>query len=636
MFISALIVAFSDEGPTISPPPNQYFVIRVVDEETGRPVPLVELKTVNGIRYYTDSSGVAAFYEPGLMNRKVFFHLSSPGYEFPKDGFGYRGVSLETKPGDVVTLKIKRLQIAQRLYRITGQGIYNYSLLAGLPVPIKNPVLNGLVMGQDSVQNAVFKGRIYWFWGDTQRPGYPLGNFHVPGATSLPTDKGGLDPELGIELEYFVDKRGFAKETCHMPGPGPTWIDGLTVLRDERGDERMFASYSKIKPGTLEAYERGIVEWDDDSLSFRKVKKLPLESRLRPSGHPFIARSREGKFIYFAIPFALVRVPAAVEPFLDPSKYEAFTPLIPDSDPKEGHIERDERGRAVWGWKRGAQPVTPVELSKLVKEGGLSADEVPIQLRDRDTGSGVLTHSGSIYWNGYRRRYVMIAVQIFGSSMLGEVWYSEADTPIGPWCYAVKVATHSKYSFYNPKQDPMFDKEGGKVIFFEGTYSTFLSGLRVATPRYDYNQLMYKLDLGDPRLAVPVPVYDISPDMKGGEFSVRLPSSLDRLGSRISFWAPDRPFSGCVAVVRDGKRLNVVPPEEGGRKVVFYALPEGKAGREHIVPLFEYRREGSFRYSTNPNESWPGYERSEKPICYVWKSVYDTSLLDGPLMEYVR
>lgn len=33
------------------------FCIRVVDSETGRGVPLVELKTVNDIRYYTDSAG---------------------------------------------------------------------------------------------------------------------------------------------------------------------------------------------------------------------------------------------------------------------------------------------------------------------------------------------------------------------------------------------------------------------------------------------------------------------------------------------------------------------------------------------------------------------------------------------------
>ena len=45
--------------------------------------------TVNGLRQYTDSSGLAAFHEPGLNGRKVFFYLSSPGYEYPADGFGF-------------------------------------------------------------------------------------------------------------------------------------------------------------------------------------------------------------------------------------------------------------------------------------------------------------------------------------------------------------------------------------------------------------------------------------------------------------------------------------------------------------------------------------------------------------------
>ena len=47
----------------------------------------------------TDSNGIVAFDEPGLMGSKVFFHVKSHGYEYPKDGFGYRGVALETQAG---------------------------------------------------------------------------------------------------------------------------------------------------------------------------------------------------------------------------------------------------------------------------------------------------------------------------------------------------------------------------------------------------------------------------------------------------------------------------------------------------------------------------------------------------------
>jgi hypothetical protein len=176
------------------------FAITVVDEQTGRGVPLVELRTVNGIRLWTDSAGVAVFDEPGLMDRPVFFHVLSHGYEFPRDGFGFRGKALKVLPGGSAKLTIRRINIAERIYRVTGAGIYRDSVLLGRRSPIKAPLLNGQVLGSDSVLNAVYRGKIYWFWGDTNRPGYPLGNFDTSGATSALPAKGGLDPESGVDL----------------------------------------------------------------------------------------------------------------------------------------------------------------------------------------------------------------------------------------------------------------------------------------------------------------------------------------------------------------------------------------------------------------------------------------------------
>ena len=62
------------------------------------------------------------------------------------------------------------------------------------------------------------------------------------------------------------------------------------------------------------------------------------------------------------------------------------------------------------------------------------------------------------------------------------------------------VVTHDRYSFYNPAHHPFFDQKGGRIIYFEGTYTAEFSGNDSPTPRYDYNQVMYRLDLGDPRL----------------------------------------------------------------------------------------------------------------------------------------
>src|SRR5437588_6831768 len=98
--------------------PNDYFKIALVDQQTGRGVPLVELRTVNNISLWTDSNGIIAFDELGLMDQEVYFHVRSHGSEYSKDGFGNRGVKLKPSKGGSTTIKIKRLNIAERLYRM--------------------------------------------------------------------------------------------------------------------------------------------------------------------------------------------------------------------------------------------------------------------------------------------------------------------------------------------------------------------------------------------------------------------------------------------------------------------------------------------------------------------------------------
>lgn len=150
ILILIILLLFSNKSNVLyAQNPNDYFQIRVIDKETHRGVPLVELKTVNSIRYYTDNNGIIAFYEPGLMDKDVYFFIRSHGYEFPRDGFGNRSKTLRTTKGDSTLIEIKRINISERMYRITGQGLYNYSELLGYPIPLDNPQLNGKVVGQD-------------------------------------------------------------------------------------------------------------------------------------------------------------------------------------------------------------------------------------------------------------------------------------------------------------------------------------------------------------------------------------------------------------------------------------------------------------------------------------------------------
>src|SRR5579872_3074369 len=68
--------------------PSRYFVIQIVDDQTGRGVPLVSLTTINDATWWTDSNGIVSFDEPGLIGHEVFFHIVSSGYEAPDAGFG--------------------------------------------------------------------------------------------------------------------------------------------------------------------------------------------------------------------------------------------------------------------------------------------------------------------------------------------------------------------------------------------------------------------------------------------------------------------------------------------------------------------------------------------------------------------
>jgi len=618
------------EDPTAAVRP---FRITVVDDQTGRGVPLVELRTVNQIPYVTDSNGVVAFDEPGLLGRRVFFTIKSHGYEYPKDGFGIAGAALETAPGGEAELKIKRVNVAERLYRVTGAGIYRDSLLTGVPAPTREPLLDGLVLGQDSVLTAVYRGKVYWFWGDTNQPAYPLGNFHTPGAVSdLPRD-GGLDPSKGVDLAYFLDEKGFAKPTCKMPGDGPTWITGLAVLTDAQGRERMFANYAKIKP-PMTTYELGAVEWDPEKDEFvkRAVYSAPPETSTGEtlSGHTFQRRDKGVDYVYYCNPFPLTRVPADPEKIVDEDAVEVFTPLEPGSSLEDARLDRDPQGRLRYSWKPKARRVDQRGQDKLIEAGRMKPEEGLLQLHDVESGKRVTAHGGSVSWNEHRRRWVMLFVEFGGTSLLGEMWFGEADTPQGPWTYVRKVATHDDYSFYNPKHHPMFDQEGGRLIYFEGTYTASFSGAKSMTPRYDYNQVMYRLDLSDARLSLPVPIYQVDPAAAAGGLATG-PSPTDGAkGRSIAFYAPERPGAAEIAVVevvddRGGRTLGLVDtrerPLDASTPARFFLLPPESRLAE-TTPIYEYSREagGQRTLSVDPERSEPGWRRSPGPVGRAWKN----------------
>lgn len=428
--------------------------IRVVEEGSGWPVPLVELRTTGQQRFVTDNDGVVALDAPDLLGRESWFSVRGHGYEVPADGFGYRGVRLRPVPGGSLEVRVRRSAIARRLGRLTGAGLFAESQrLGAFP-----DVAESGVVGCDSVQNAVHRGRLFWVWGDTTLGGYPLGIFEATGATTAVNPLPRLEPPLRLDLGWFRDKAGRVRAVAPIGGEGPTWISGLASVPDRSGTPRLVCSYVKIRP-PMDAYRRGLAVWDEAAGAFRSVRVLwtlgpdSKESPPVPEGHAVPWRDAAGRdWLLFGNPFPDLRCPASFEAWQDPASWERLTPQK--------------------------------------------------ALKDAAGGPEVKPHSGSAVWHPWRRRWVTVFVQAFGKpSAFGEVWYAEADAPTGPWGPAVKVLGHDNYTFYNPTMHPEFVSDGAPVVVFEGTYSKEFADRPEPTPRYDYNQVLYRLDLDDPRLA---------------------------------------------------------------------------------------------------------------------------------------
>ena len=427
--------------------------IEVVEKGSGWPVPLVELRTTHHLRFVTDNAGLIAFDAPELMGRETWFNIAGHGYEAPKDGFGQRGVRLTPEPGKTLRVEVNRAIIAKRLGRITGGGIFAESQKLGLEQEWRE---SG-ILGCDTIQNAVHRGRMFWLWGDTTIPNYPLGIFDSTSATTPVQPLAKFEPPLRVKFDYFADAQGKPRGVAKMPGSGPTWITAYVSLPDKTGTPRLVASYMKINP-PLEIREWGLCVWNDKAGKFENLRTLWTKSAEAPrppplpEGHPAFWKDSTGmEWLLFGNPLPTLRCPPTFEAWQDASKWEVLKP----------------------------------------QQSFVSAAD----------GKPVKPHGGSIAWNAFRRRWVTVFMENFGKpSVFGELWYAEADAPTGPWGTAVKVLTHDNYTFYNPRLHPEFTPADSPVLLFEGTYTVQFANKPEPTPRYDYNQMLYRLDLDDPAL----------------------------------------------------------------------------------------------------------------------------------------
>ncbi len=427
--------------------------IEVVEKGGGWPVPLVELRTTNQARLITDNDGVIAFDLPEFMGRETWLDVIGHGYEMPKDGFGFRGVRVTPQPGKTLKIEVQRMLPAKRLGRLTGAGLFAESQKLGGRQDWRE---SGIV-GCDSVQSAVYRGKLFWAWGDTLVPNYPLGVFDTSSATTAVKPLTSFKPPLELSYDYFRDQKGAVRGVAKIPGSGPTWVSAYLSLMDKTGTPKLVCTYTKIK-GHLEAYEIGLCLWNDATAAFERHRTLWQASENKPkptwpNGHPALWKDPQGKeWVYLGDPLPTLRFPATFEGWQDQAQWEMLIP----------------------------QKTLAVAAS----------------------GEKVTPHSGSIAWNPWRKRWVTVFLQSFGKpSALGELWYAEADAPIGPWGPAVKILTHDNYTFYNPRLHPEFTADDSPILLFEGTYTDEFANHAPPTPRANYNQILYRLDLDDPALA---------------------------------------------------------------------------------------------------------------------------------------
>jgi hypothetical protein len=224
--------------------------------------------------------------------------------------------------------------------------------------------------------------------------------------------------------------------------------------------------------------------------------------------------------VYYANPFANNRVAAEFDAIVNVSAYETFTPCdTPACDKMSEWRWRPSTFDNPSGWHGFGSS----EERTALKKGLLKPDQARYQVRDVLTGKpmhGGLAR-GSINWNSYRKKYILVSDKgmnggASSESNYGELWYCESAALTGPWTDCVRAISHAGTgsSCYNPLQLQFMDEAGGEAVYIACTFTSMWSsqqkkpkdkscefsdyggqGCSVAVPRYEYNNLVYKLNL---------------------------------------------------------------------------------------------------------------------------------------------
>ena len=288
------------------------------------------------------------------------------------------------------TLKIKRLNIAERLYRVTGEGIYRDTVLAGRKAADRRSRCSTpQVIGQDSRASAIYKGKIYWFWGDTNRLAYPLGNFGMAGAVSdLPGQR---------RARSGRRRRPATTSWTTTASPGPMvrratdlrWLDGLI---GPQGRRRHGAADRQVRDAQVASGQRlaeGSIVYDDEKDAFENsVHIRPRRAAVprRPPVPPH-RRRRRVRLLPRALPAAARARPTGTRSgprglrglHLPRARHAA-------SRQAEAKVDRDAAGKLVWAWKKNTPARSRSEQKELIDAGLIKPDEALVPPAGRRHG----------------------------------------------------------------------------------------------------------------------------------------------------------------------------------------------------------------------------------------------------------
>ncbi len=425
----------------------------------------------NGVEHITDSAGWIRIEEPGLMHSRILVDVSSPGYRMPPGDKSAAGLEIALSPASEITVPLVRVDIAQRIYRVTGTGIYRDSelLKREVPLPLGNHAA-GLVSAW-GVQRAALGTKVLWCWRQALLSNERNPSLNVVGAWSDHPEHGGLDPTQGIHYSYHTSGSDQAHSLLTADEPGGIWMEGLTSVPDESGKLQLVAHYTR--EGTKgERAEHGIAIWTEQK-RFERIVILGDEYEWQfPAGQCVTRRGEDAEWCYFAAPFCRVRCPARLDAVRNPGSYQALA---------------WDRNQQKHTWQQERPPLTQREESVGVADGSIT--QPLTQVENATTRRPVSIQESSIEWNPHHRCYVMIA-----SSADGDLWFSESPHIQGPWKNAIRILSADPGKCAAPVQHPFMNQEGGRIIWFETAY------LESSLPRYDGTELMYRLDLADLRL----------------------------------------------------------------------------------------------------------------------------------------